>query len=120
MNRHKPEDFVFDHNLENAQTDTEVNAMLDNPTWNPRHVPEALSWLHGESVTLLGDFVVAIIMDLIGVTPQDILAHIRMISEQSWRIFRFLIELPICRFMGMLSGMSHPRHRERKWNTISN
>ena len=53
--------------------------MLDNPTWNPRHVPEALFWLLSESVTLLGDFVVAIIMDLIGVTQQDILAHIRMI-----------------------------------------
>ena len=43
MNRHKPGELIFEHNLENAQTDTEVNAMLDNPTWNPRHAPEALS-----------------------------------------------------------------------------
>ena len=79
MNRHKPGAIIFDHNLTNAQTDAEINAMLDNPEWNRRHVPNSLSWLHSESVTLICDLVVAIIMELIEVTPQDILAHIRMI-----------------------------------------
>ena len=73
MTRHKPGSIIFDHNLTNATMDAEINAMLDNPEWNPRYVPNSLCWLHSESVTLICDLVVAIIMELIEVAPQDIL-----------------------------------------------
>jgi hypothetical protein len=65
MNRHKPGSIMFDHNLTIATMDAEINAMLDSPAWNPRHVPNSLSWLHSESVTLIGDLVVSIIMEIL-------------------------------------------------------
>ena len=55
--------------------------MLDSPAWNPRHVPNSLNWIHSESVTLIGDLVVSIIMGILNISPQKILAHIRMIYE---------------------------------------
>ena len=79
MNRHKPGSIMFDHNLPTATMDAEIHAMLDSPAWNPRHVPNSLSWLHSESVTLICDLVVSIIMELLEISPQKILAHIRMI-----------------------------------------
>ena len=61
--------------------DAEINAMLDSPAWNPRHVPNSLTWIHSESVTLIGDLVVSIIMEILDISPQKILAHIRIIYD---------------------------------------
>ena len=81
MNKHKPGTMTFDHNLPTATMDADINAMLDSPAWNPRHVPKSLSWLHSESVTLICDLVVSIIMEILNISPQKILAHIRMIYD---------------------------------------
>ena len=79
MNRHKPGTVTFDHNLPTATMDEDINTMRDSPAWNPRHVPNALSWLHSESSTFIGDIMVAIIMEILNISHQKILAHIRMI-----------------------------------------
>ena len=59
--------------------EAEINTMLDNPVWNPRHVPWSLSWIHSESITLIGDLMVAIIMEILNISPQRLMAHIRKI-----------------------------------------
>ena len=75
MNRHNPGSIMFDHNLQIATMYAEINAMFNSPAGNPRHVPNSLSWLHSAPVTLIGDLVVSIIMEILKVSARKILAH---------------------------------------------
>ena len=79
MNRHPPGTAVFKHYLQITNIDEEINAMLDNPAWNPRRIPGSLSWIHSESITFIGDIMVAIIMEILNISPQRLMAHIRKI-----------------------------------------
>ena len=69
--------------------DADINTFLDNPSWNPRHIPDALSWIHSESITFIGDIMVAIIMEILNITPERLMGHIRKI---------YATELAFCLF----------------------
>ena len=59
----------------------EVNANLTNSNWRRCHLPESLAWLRSGSVTMIGDLIIGIVIHMMGITPMDVLAHIRMICE---------------------------------------
>ena len=58
-----------------------MNANLDSREWRRCHLPETLSWIQSSSITLIGDILIGICMNIIGITPIDVLSHIRMIWD---------------------------------------
>ena len=81
MARHPPGTKDVDWRLETDQTHRDVNANLDGPDWRRCHLPETLSWTKSSSITRIGDLIVGIVMHMTGISPIDVLAHIRMIWE---------------------------------------
>ena len=79
MNRHPPGTTAFDKSLSTSNIDADINTFLDNPSWNPRHIPYAFSWIHNESVTLVGGIMVAIIIVILNITAERLMGHIRKI-----------------------------------------
>ena len=67
--------------------EAEINTMFDNPAWNPRQIPGSLSWIHSESITFIGDIMVAIIMEILNISPQRLMAHIRKIYATELAFF---------------------------------
>ena len=82
--------------------------MLDNPAWNPRHVPGSLVWIHRESITFIGDIMVAIIMEILNISPQRLMAHIRKIYATELAFLQHLNCIETAPPFGSLVGDEPP------------
>ena len=81
MARHQPGTVEVDWRLETNRIHSDVNTNLDGPEWRRCHLPETLSWIQNTSIIMICDLIVGIVMHMMGISPIDVLAHIRMIWE---------------------------------------